>query len=87
MALLVVLHHVRDYPAWRTVYESAADLQRANGVTAESVYRAAGDPNTVLVLHHFDSVAAAQAFAALPELKAAMAKSGVEGPPRIEIFE
>jgi hypothetical protein len=87
VALLTVLHRVRDYAAWRAVYDGAADLQRANGVTAESVHRAAGDPNNVLVLHHFATVAEAQAFVNLPDLKSAMQQAGVEGPPRIEIFE
>jgi hypothetical protein len=87
MALAIILHRVRDYQAWRAVYDSAADLQKAGGVTAESVYRTPGDPNTVLVLHHFATVAAAEAFLANPDLKAAMGRGGVEGQPRLEIYE
>jgi hypothetical protein len=36
-------------------------------------------------LHWFPSVDEAQAFAADPDPKEAMAKAGVSGPPRIEI--
>ena len=49
--------------------------------------RLPADPNDVLVLHEFPTVEQAEAFAANPDLKAAMEASGVLGPPRIEIFE
>ena len=86
MALLTVLHPVRDYQAWREVYDSVAELQRSSGVTAESVHRLAGEPNTVLVLHHFATAAQAEAFLANPELLAAMERAGVAAPPRVEIY-
>jgi uncharacterized protein (DUF1330 family) len=87
MAVSVVLHQVADYDAWRKVYDSFADVQKAGGVTRESVHRMAGDPDNVLVLHYFDTVDAAKAFFANPELKDAMQMGGVQGEPRIEYFE
>lgn len=87
MATTVVLHHVKDYQAWRKVYESAATIQRDGGVTAESVYQAKGDPNSVLVLHRFATMAAAEAFFANPALRDALEQGGVEGQPRIEFYE
>jgi hypothetical protein len=87
MALSLVLHRVADYDAWRKVYDSFADAQKAGGVTKESVHRLAGDPDNVLVLHYFDTVDAAKAFFANPELKDAMQRGGVQGEPRIEYFE
>ena len=87
MAMIVVLHRVRDYEAWRRVYDEAEPLQKAGGVTAESVYRAKDDPNNVLVLHSFGTMAEADAFVASPELREAMQRGGVDGAPRIEFFE
>jgi uncharacterized protein (DUF1330 family) len=87
MALSVVLHRVEDYDAWRKVYDSVADVQKAGGVTAESVHRMAGDPHNVLVLHHFDTVETAQKFFQNPELRDAMKRGGVKGEPRIEFYE
>ena len=86
MALLTVQHNVRDYQAWRAIYDSMSDVQKAGGVTAESVHQLTGAPNTILVLHHFATVAQAQAFLTNPELKSAMQQGGVEGPPRFEIY-
>ena len=86
MALLTVQHTVQDYQTWRAVYDSVGELQRAGGVTAESVHQLAGDPNTVLVLHHFATVAQAQAFLTNPDLKRAMEQGGVEGAPHVAIY-
>jgi len=89
MALSLVLHRVSDYDAWRKVYDSdtVAELQKAAGVSSKSVHRMDGDPDNVLVLHYFDSVDAAKAFFANPELQDAMKRGGIQGEPRIEFFE
>lgn len=87
MAISLVLHRVSDFDAWREVYDSVADLQAEGGVTAESVHRMAGDPDNVLVIHHFATLEAARAFFSNPELLAAIERSGVKGEPRIEFFD
>jgi quinol monooxygenase YgiN len=87
MATMVVLHRVRDYGAWRRVYDDVAPMQKAGGVIEESVYRAKGDPNNVLVLHRFATMAEAEAFISSDELRGAMERAGVEGAPRIELYE
>jgi heme-degrading monooxygenase HmoA len=83
----VVRHKVADYDAWRTVYDSLAEVQASGGVTAESVHRLLDDGNDVLVVHRFDTADAAQAFLSSEELREGMHKAGVQGPPRIEIYE
>jgi hypothetical protein len=87
MALLLILHRVADYDAWREVYDSVADMQKSAGVTGDSVHRMVDDPNNVLVLHYFDSVDQARAFTTLPELKDAIQRAGVQGEPRFEFYE
>jgi hypothetical protein len=86
MALLAVLHTVRDYPVWRAIYDSLDEVQRDWGVTTASVYQLAEAPNTVLVLRHFATVAQALGFLTNREIRAAMERAGVEGDPRIEIY-
>jgi uncharacterized protein (DUF1330 family) len=87
MAMSLVLHRVADYGAWRQVYDSVADLQKAGGVTAESVHRMAGDPDNVLVIHEFETVEEARSFFASEALLDAMKRAGVQGQPRIEFYE
>ncbi len=86
MALLAIRHDVQDYQAWKDVYDGMGEVQRQWGVTAESVHRLEGEPNTVLVLHHFATVAQAQGFLTNRELQAAMQRGGVMGDPRVEIY-
>jgi quinol monooxygenase YgiN len=83
----VIQHRVKDYEAWRKVYDGFADVQNAGGVTHESVHRAKDDPNNLLVIHGFANVAEAETFLAGSELRDAMQRAGVEGQPRIEIYE
>jgi quinol monooxygenase YgiN len=87
MATLIVKHAVEDYGAWRLVYNDAESIRARHGCTGQRVLRSPDDPDDLLVLHEFPSPAQAQAFADDPDLKAAMQKAGVSGPPRIEIYD
>jgi hypothetical protein len=87
MTTLFVRHTVSDYAAWRKVYDAFAPTQKAHGVTAEAVYRAADNPNDVTVTHEFATVDSARSFIARPELKAAMESARLVGPPTIWIAD
>lgn len=86
MALLVIRHDVQDYDQFRAVYDSMSEVQQQWGVTEESVHRLADEPNTLLVLHQFATVAQARAFLTSRDLHAAMQRAGVAGEPRVEIY-
>ena len=83
--LSIVQHPVRDYAAWRTVYEDVQPLRDKHGVSAADVLQDPADPNHVTVLHWFPTVDQAQAFVTDPGLKEAMGRAGLSAPPRIEI--
>ena len=76
---------VDDYAAWRAVYETVEPLRRQHGCTGAEVLTDPDDKNDVFVIHRFPSVEQAQGFASSAELKDAMGRAGVAGPPRIEI--
>jgi hypothetical protein len=78
MVTAFVQHRVKDYDAWRRVYDSVADMQKPGGGVAESVYRAEGGPNIVMVSHQFSSICAAHEFFASQALGEAMRRAGVE---------
>jgi quinol monooxygenase YgiN len=80
---MFVRHEVTDYGAWRKVFDSFAPMQKKMGVIYKAVYQSTDDPNDVTVVHDFRSLDKAKAFAASPDLKAAMEKSGLKGPPQI----
>jgi len=73
----IVRHRVADFDAWRKEYDGFAPIQAEHGVHAHQVLRSIENPNDVIVTHTFDSPEAAKAFFAMPELKEAMSKGGV----------
>lgn len=83
----VIQHRVADYQVWRKAYDGFSGVQKAGGVTRQSVYRATGDPNNVLIMHGFATTADAEKFLAGAELRDAMQQAGVQGQPRVEIYQ
>jgi heme-degrading monooxygenase HmoA len=79
MRTVTLVHHrVRDFEAWKQVYDGVREVQRDGGVRFHQVLRSADDPTMVVVTHAFDSREAAEAFFDQEELKAALAQSGVD---------
>jgi len=68
-------------------YDEFATTQKRGGVTHQSAYRAKDDPNSLLVTHGFATTAEAEAFLRGAELRDAMQRAGVQGQPRIEIYQ
>lgn len=83
MTTLFVRHEVSDYAAWRKIYDGFSEVQKANGVKAQAVYRAIDNPNDITITHEFATLEAAQAFGKLDELKTAMRTGGVLGAPTV----
>jgi quinol monooxygenase YgiN len=87
MTTMFVRHKVDDFGKWKRVYDEFASTRKEKGVTGASVHRDASDPDTLFVTHQFGDLDAAKAFADSQELKSAMAKAGVAGPPEIWFTE
>ena len=83
MATLFIRNQVADYAVWRRVYDEAKPQQEAAGVLAAAIYRTVDDPNELTVSHDFASLEAARAWAASPELHAAMQSAGILGAPTV----
>lgn len=83
----VIQHRVKDYDTWHKAYDGFADTQKSGGVTRESVHRASDDPSNVLVIHGFGTLAEAETFLNGSELRDTMQQAGVEGRPRVEIYQ
>lgn len=84
-ATLIARHRVNDYRAWRSVYDSVNELRQQHGCTGDEVLVDPADTQEVFVLHRFPTAEQAKAFAGSSELREAMTRAGVAGPPRIEI--
>jgi quinol monooxygenase YgiN len=87
MVILVVHHKVRDYDAWKAVFDEHEGVRRGHGETEHRVYRDVHDRNRVVVHNDFPSEEAARGFMGDPSLKEAMERAGVEGEPGISFIE
>jgi hypothetical protein len=85
MAIAFIRHHVRDYAAWRSVYDAFTGPTSAENTAGPLVYRSVDDPNQLLVIHHFSSPSEIEPWLRDERRRQAMAKAGVEGIPRVDI--
>lgn len=83
MTSILIQHQVKDFAAWKKVFDASVDLRTSSGALTAQVYRDESDPNKVTTIHKWNSLANAQKFAHSTDLKAAMEKAGVVGAPNV----
>lgn len=87
MVAVIVRHRVRDYDAWKPVFDEHGEVRRSHGALGHQIYRLSDDPNTVVVVNQFRDAGGAKAFATDPSLPEVMQRAGVEGHPDIAFCE
>ena len=87
MASMFIKHRVADFSTWKPVFDEHETARREFGTTAHSVHRDADDPTVVTIAFRIASIARAREFTASPELRAAMERAGVVGPPELWFTE
>jgi hypothetical protein len=87
MAILVIHHRVRDFDAWKPVYDEYEPARREHGAMWARVYRTLDDPNDVVVAMEMPGPDEAKAFLSDPTLRQAMQRAGVEGEPDVHVRE
>ena len=87
MATMIVKHRVANFDSWKQVFDSMESTRRAHGWLGHSVHRDAADPNLVVVVNHVGDAEGAKRYGASGELRTAMQRAGVQGPPEIAFLE
>ena len=85
MVNVIVAHHVADYDTWYPVFTEHEAVRRQHGATGHTISRAADDPNMVVIVNEFATLAGAQAFSQDPSLPDAMHRGGVDSVPSVWI--
>ncbi len=87
MASMFIKHRVADYAKWKTVFDEHEAVRREYGTTAHSLHRDADDPNVIIIAFRVSDLNRAKEFAGSDELRSAMERAGVQGPPEIWFAE
>ena len=87
MGAMIVRHSVRDYGAWRPVYDAHEAARTAAGLSNGRVFRSAEEPNDILLLFDMADRRRAEEFAASDDLRTAMQRAGVVGQPELRYAE
>lgn len=80
---MLVQLKVKDYSTWRKVYDANVDFRRSSGALSDKIFHDESDPNKVVILFGWDSLADAKKFASSPQLKANQQKAGILGEPNV----
>ena len=87
MAHLFVRHKVKDYPAWKKVFDGFIETRRSGGEKNYQIFHPDSEANNVLALFEWDNIENAKKFAHSSELKEAMGNAGVVEQPEIYFLE
>jgi heme-degrading monooxygenase HmoA len=87
MSYILVQHSVEDYARWKAAFDENGAARQAGGSKGAFVLRNAEDPNQVTVMLEWDGLDRARAFASSDELREAMQRAGVTGPPNVYFLE
>lgn len=80
MQHVLILHEVADYPAWKLVFDRAADIRKEAGERSYQVLRHASDQNRIVHFSVWTSIADARAFFESPRLVQIRKEAGVKAP-------
>ena len=87
MALLIVQHKIKDYAAWRPVFDAHKSSQAGGGLANARVYRKLDDANDIVIFFDVVDAAKARAWVQGADLKKAMQEAGVLGAPSLHFVD
>jgi quinol monooxygenase YgiN len=80
MHYTLIIHEVKDYLAWKRVFDQAAAIRKQAGELSYQVLRDENEPNKIVHFSVWTSTTAARRFFESPELVEIRAKAGVRSP-------
>ena len=80
MQHVLIIHDVRDYSAWKKVFDDAADIRRQAGERSYQVLKYQCDANRIVHFSAWTSIDDARTFFESAELVKIRAEAGVKSP-------
>ena len=80
MDYVLIIHAVKDYPAWKRIFDDAATIRKEAGEQKYCVLRDENDANKIIHFSRWASISKAKAFFESPRLVEIRRHAGVEAP-------
>jgi quinol monooxygenase YgiN len=80
MQHVLIIHEVADYPAWKKIFDGAADIRREAGERSYQVLKYQNDPSRIVHFSVWTSIGDAKRFFESPQLVRIRAEAGVKSP-------
>ncbi|WHZ22856.1 MAG: hypothetical protein OJF47_001968 [Nitrospira sp.] len=87
MSHVLIIHEVEAYPAWKAVFDRAADLRKRAGEISYHLLRYDNDANHIVHFSAWSSLEAARRFFESPELVELRRAAGVKTPDFLYLHE
>lgn len=87
MPHVLIIHEVEAYPAWKTVFDEAAEIRKTAGEIHYQLLRYADDTNRVVHFSEWSSLDSARRFFESAELVAIRQRAGVKAPEFLYLNE
>lgn len=80
MPHVLIIHAVKNFDAWKKIFDDAAGLRKDAGEQCYQVLKFENDPNKIVHFAQWRSLDDARAFFESPELVEIRQQAGVEAP-------
>ncbi len=87
MEYVLIIHEVESYPAWKVIFDGAAQMRKTAGEISYQLLRFDTDANNVVHFSRWSSLQAARRFFESPELVEIRQRAGVKAPEFIYLQE
>lgn len=84
---VLIIHEVESYPAWKIIFDQAADIRKQAGEISYQLFRYDTDDNQIIHLSIWDSLVNARAFFESDKLIEIRKAAGVKAPSFIYLEE
>jgi quinol monooxygenase YgiN len=78
---MIVKLQVADYGVWKSAFDEVEEVRREYGWKNHELFQDPTNANAVVIVGHIESLDRGRQYLADDRVKAAVAKSGVQGPP------
>ncbi len=87
MQYVLIIHEVEAYPAWKVIFDQAADIRKNAGEISYRLLRYDNDANNIVHFSEWVSLDHARRFFESSELVEIRKKAGVKAPNFIYLHE